>query len=81
MVRKIKVFSSLNFNSISYKFHRWVKFEEVVENTKEHWSKPHVGILSLRSIFDLKEMIANAVLSLNLAADNLEDILGKMRVK
>nr|AKN21408.1 slc4a-2 [Schmidtea mediterranea] len=58
-----------------YECSRWVKFEEVVENTKEHWSKPHVGVLSLRSILTFKSMILHAVISLNHEGENIEDVI------
>ena len=53
---------------------RWIKFEEDVEEGGERWSKPHVATLSLHSLFELRSMILNGTICLDMAATNLDDI-------
>ena len=54
---------------------RWVKFEEEVEEGGSRWSKPHVATLSLHSLFELRSMMQNCTLCLDMTASNLDDIL------
>ena len=53
---------------------RWVKFEEDVEEGGNRWSKPHVATLSLHSLFELRSMIMNGTVCLDVAANNLDTI-------
>lgn len=53
---------------------RWIKFEEDVEEGGNRWSKPHVATLSLHSLFELRSMLLNGTICLDMAATNLEDI-------
>jgi len=53
---------------------RWIKFEEDVEEGGNRWSKPHVATLSLHSLFELRSMILNGTICLDMAAHNLDDI-------
>ena len=53
---------------------RWVKFEEDVEEGGNRWSKPHVATLSLHSLFELRSMILNGTICLDMSAYSLEDI-------
>merc|ERR1719319_1359651 len=53
---------------------RWVKFEEDVEEGGNRWSKPHVATLSLHSLFELRSLILNGTVCLDMAATNLEEI-------
>ena len=55
-------------------FFRWIKFEEDVEEGGNRWSKPHVATLSLHSLFELRSMILNGTICLDMAAHNLDDI-------
>ena len=57
-----------------YLFFRWIKFEEDVEEGGNRWSKPHVATLSLHSLFELRSMILNGTICLDMAAHNLDDI-------
>ena len=54
--------------------HRWVKFEEDVEEGGNRWSKPHVATLSLHSLFELRSLLLNGTVSLDMAASSLEEI-------
>ena len=53
---------------------RWVKFEEDVEEGGNRWSKPHVATLSLHSLFELRSLLLNGTVSLDMAASSLEEI-------
>ena len=55
-------------------FVRWVKFEEDVEEGGNRWSKPHVGTLSLHSLFELRSLILNGTIMLDMEATSLEHI-------
>ena len=55
-------------------YYRWIKFEEDVEEGGNRWSKPHVATLSLHSLFELRSMLLNGTICLDMAASNLDDI-------
>lgn len=54
---------------------RWLKFEENVEEGGDRWSKPHVASLSLHSLFELRSLLTNGTIMLNVDANNLEEIV------
>ncbi|XP_032595086.1 sodium bicarbonate cotransporter 3 isoform X11 [Drosophila grimshawi] len=51
---------------------RWIKFEEDVEEGGNRWSKPHVATLSLHSLFELRGLLLNGSVMLDMEASNLE---------
>lgn len=51
---------------------RWIKFEEDVEEGGNRWSKPHVATLSLHSLFELRTLLLNGSVILDMEANNLE---------
>lgn len=53
---------------------RWIKFEEDVEEGGNRWSKPHVATLSLHSLFELRSLILNGTVILDMEASSLEQI-------
>uniref|UniRef100_A0A1B0CVR6 Anion exchange protein n=2 Tax=Lutzomyia longipalpis TaxID=7200 RepID=A0A1B0CVR6_LUTLO len=53
---------------------RWVKFEEDVEQGGNRWSKPHVATLSLHSLFELRSLLLNGTVMLDMEATNLEQV-------
>ncbi|XP_065080488.1 sodium bicarbonate cotransporter 3 isoform X11 [Ochlerotatus camptorhynchus] len=53
---------------------RWVKFEEDVEEGGNRWSKPHVATLSLHSLFELRSLLLNGSVMLDMEAVSLEQI-------
>ena len=57
---------------------RWIKFEEDVEEGGNRWSKPHVATLSLHSLFELRSMITNGTICLDMAAHSLGKVLVSM---
>lgn len=57
--------------------HRWIKFEEKIEEGGERWSKPHVGTLSLHSLFELRTCIEKGTLLFDVEAKSFKEILGK----
>lgn len=54
---------------------RWIKFEEDVEEGGNRWSKPHVATLSLHSLFELRSLLLNGSILLDLEATSLELIV------
>lgn len=56
---------------------RWLKFEEDVEEGGNRWSKPHVGTLSLYSLFELRSALLRGTVLLDMNANNLSQIAGK----
>lgn len=53
---------------------RWIKFEEDVEEGGNRWSKPHVATLSLHSLFELRSLILNGTVILDMEANSIEQI-------
>ncbi|XP_030384749.1 electroneutral sodium bicarbonate exchanger 1 isoform X4 [Scaptodrosophila lebanonensis] len=53
---------------------RWIKFEEDVEEGGNRWSKPHVATLSLHSLFELRTLLQNGTVMLDMEAQNLETV-------
>ena len=56
--------------------HRWIKFEEDVEEGGERWSKPHVATLSLHSLFELRKGIMSGTVMLDVEATSLKQLVG-----
>ncbi|KAL1457400.1 hypothetical protein WDU94_007636 [Cyamophila willieti] len=54
---------------------RWIKFEEDVEEGGNRWSKPHVATLSLHSLFELRSLLLNGCVMLDVEASSLEMIV------
>ncbi|XP_032885967.1 anion exchange protein 4 [Amblyraja radiata] len=54
---------------------RWIKFEEKIEEGGERWSKPHVGTLSLHSLFELRTCIEKGTLLFDVEAKSFKEIL------
>lgn len=55
-------------------FKRWIKFEEDVEEGGNRWSKPHVATLSLHALFELRSLLLNGTVMLDMEASSLEQI-------
>ncbi|XP_017779385.1 PREDICTED: sodium bicarbonate cotransporter 3 isoform X3 [Nicrophorus vespilloides] len=53
---------------------RWIKFEEDVEEGGNRWSKPHVATLSLHSLFELRSLLLNGTVLLDMEAISVEQI-------
>uniref|UniRef100_A0AAR5PMU6 Anion exchange protein n=1 Tax=Dendroctonus ponderosae TaxID=77166 RepID=A0AAR5PMU6_DENPD len=54
---------------------RWIKFEEDVEEGGNRWSKPHVATLSLHSLFELRSLLLNGSVILDMEAASIEQIV------
>ena len=62
--------------------HRWIKFEEDVEEAGERWSKPHVATLQLHVLHELRDLLRSdqMLIMLNLDEVNtIEQIAGAPR--
>ena len=55
-------------------FHRFVKFEEDVENGGNRWSKPHVASLGLTHIYHLRYVLKNGAMLFDLKAKTLAEV-------
>ncbi|KPI98578.1 Sodium bicarbonate cotransporter 3 [Papilio xuthus] len=53
---------------------RWIKFEEDVEEGGNRWSKPHVATLSLHSLFELRSLLLNGAVILDMDANSLDQV-------
>nr|CAD7423141.1 unnamed protein product [Timema monikensis] len=53
---------------------RWIKFEEDVEEGGNRWSKPHVATLSLHSLFELRSLLLNGTVMLDMEATSLDQV-------
>lgn len=53
---------------------RWIKFEEDVEEGGNRWSKPHVATLSLHSLFELRSLLLNGTVLLDMEANSVEQV-------
>lgn len=49
-----------------------------MEDGGERWSKPYVATLSLHSLFELRSCILNGTVMLDMRANSIEDIAGKV---
>lgn len=66
--------SNLFFHLLSFFTPRWIKFEEDVEEGGNRWSKPHVGTVSLHSLFELRSCLLNGTVILDMEASSLDQI-------
>ncbi|KAJ8313637.1 hypothetical protein KUTeg_008198 [Tegillarca granosa] len=57
---------------------RWVKYEEVVEEGGKRWSKPHVASLSMQSLFELRNALADGVILLDFDCHSLPQAVDKI---
>uniref|UniRef100_A0A8C8VQT3 Anion exchange protein n=1 Tax=Pelusios castaneus TaxID=367368 RepID=A0A8C8VQT3_9SAUR len=57
----------------------WIKFEEKVEDGGERWSKPHITVLSLHSLFELRMCIKKGTVLLDLEAHSFKQIVGRWK--
>ncbi|NXI98440.1 S4A4 protein, partial [Psophia crepitans] len=56
---------------------RWIKFEEKVEDSAERWSTPHVPVLRLHSLFQLRTCLQKGTMLLDLDASSFKEIIDK----
>uniref|UniRef100_A0A803XR82 Anion exchange protein n=1 Tax=Meleagris gallopavo TaxID=9103 RepID=A0A803XR82_MELGA len=57
---------------------RWIKFEEKVEDGGERWSTPHVPVLHLHSLFELRTCLQEGTVLLDLDAHTLPCVAEKV---
>uniref|UniRef100_A0A663N0Z8 Anion exchange protein n=1 Tax=Athene cunicularia TaxID=194338 RepID=A0A663N0Z8_ATHCN len=58
---------------------RWMKFEEKVEDGGERWSAPHVPVLPLHSLFQLRTCLKQGTVLLDLDALSFKEIIAKLQ--
>uniref|UniRef100_A0A8C4XRG6 Anion exchange protein n=1 Tax=Falco tinnunculus TaxID=100819 RepID=A0A8C4XRG6_FALTI len=57
---------------------RWIKFEEKVEDGGERWSAPHIPVLPLHSLFQLRTCLQEGKMLLDLEAPTFKEIIDKV---
>lgn len=53
---------------------RWVKYEETVEEAGNRWSKPHISTPALQGVLQLRRLLKNGIVLLDLEAANFKKI-------
>uniref|UniRef100_A0A8C4UQQ9 Anion exchange protein n=1 Tax=Falco tinnunculus TaxID=100819 RepID=A0A8C4UQQ9_FALTI len=56
----------------------WIKFEEKVEDGGERWSAPHIPVLPLHSLFQLRTCLQEGKMLLDLEAPTFKEIIDKV---
>ncbi len=56
----------------------WIRFEEIAETVLGRWSKPHVATLMQMALLDLKTLLQNGILLLDLPSNELSTISCKI---
>src|ERR1700722_8901516 len=72
----------VNFNNLKnnliFFFLSWVRFEEIAETVLGRWSKPHVATLMQTALLDLKILLLNGVILLDISSNEIGAISRKM---
>jgi len=55
----------------------WIRFEEIAETVLGRWSKPHVATLMQTALLDLKDLLQNGTILLDIPANELSTISRK----
>lgn len=55
---------------------RWIRFEEQAENIIGRWSKPHVATVAQTAIDDLKDLITDGIMMLDVLLTDTREIAG-----
>lgn len=56
---------------------RWIKYEESVEESGRRWSKPHITLLHMPAIMQLRNCFEKGTTLLHAGAVNYAEIIGK----
>ncbi|KAL3308847.1 Sodium bicarbonate cotransporter 3, partial [Cichlidogyrus casuarinus] len=60
---------------------RWIRFEELVEPNENRWSKPHVAVLKLFDLDQLRRCLENAIILLDMQqVSSIHDIAEKILI-
>ncbi len=58
---------------------RWVRFEEIAETVLGRWSKPHVATLMQTALIDLKGLLKDGIILLNIQPSDLPALSRKFK--
>jgi len=58
---------------------RWVKYEETVEEAGNRWSKPHISTPALQGVLQLRRLLKNGIILLDLDATNFKKICNAVK--
>lgn len=58
---------------------RWIKFEETVEEGGTRWSKPHITILTIQSLLQIRNCLNKGGTLFDAQAETYAELIGKSR--
>ena len=57
--------------------YRWIRYEEQAEDVLGRWSKPHVATLPQTSIDELKSLLQDGKMMIDVLLSDIKEIAGK----
>uniref|UniRef100_A0A915KQ15 Band 3 cytoplasmic domain-containing protein n=1 Tax=Romanomermis culicivorax TaxID=13658 RepID=A0A915KQ15_ROMCU len=54
---------------------RWIKFEETVEEAGTRWSKPHVTLLTIRHLLQIKNSLTKGLTLFDVSVQNFAELV------
>ncbi|XP_062594759.1 electroneutral sodium bicarbonate exchanger 1-like [Saccostrea cucullata] len=75
---QMDILRQYNDDYVWKELHRWVKFEEVLEEKGKRWSKPHVSSMYMQSLTELHTLLASNTCILDMEALSMYDIVDKV---
>lgn len=65
----------MEFKQIAINF-RWIKYEQTIEGDGTRFSKPHITLLSVIGLIQLKNCLRKGVIMLDVDAHSFNEIAG-----
>uniref|UniRef100_K1QYU5 Anion exchange protein n=1 Tax=Magallana gigas TaxID=29159 RepID=K1QYU5_MAGGI len=75
---QMDILRQYNDDFVWKELHRWVKFEEVLEEKGKRWSKPHVSSLYMQSLTELHTLMASNPCILDMEAQSMYEVVDKV---
>lgn len=57
---------------------RWVKFEETVEEEGTRWSKPHITLITIQSLLQIRNCLSKGGSLFDHNVESFNDLIGKL---